>query len=116
MLLFSALHLFDSPTPKIHSHQWFPPPANLVKYNCDGSFKDGKVSIGVRGRNNLGNIIDGHGCKVKASPLHGEILANRDGCSLAYQDDYHSYYIKSDLLVALSLLLLIKFPVGMFLQ
>lgn len=100
----SAHFGIDPPKPTIHSQQWSPPPAHLVKYNCDGSFKDGKASIGVLGRNNIGTIIDGHGCLVKASsPLHAEVLAIREGCSLAYQRNFHSAYIESDSLVAISL-------------
>lgn len=71
--LMSAHFGIDPPKPTIHSQQWSPPPAHLVKYNCDGSFKDGKASIGVL------------------------------GCSLAYQRNFHSAYIESDSLVAISL-------------
>ncbi|KAK1395055.1 hypothetical protein POM88_014111 [Heracleum sosnowskyi] len=77
---------------------------HLVKYNCDVSFKDGKASDDILGRNNIGTIIYGNGSLVKASsPLHAEILAIREGCNLPQQRQFHSAYIESDSLVAISL-------------
>ncbi|KAK1386350.1 hypothetical protein POM88_024085 [Heracleum sosnowskyi] len=56
----------DPPNPTTNSQRSSSPPAQYVKYNCDGSFKDGKASIGILGRNNLGTLIDGHGSLVNA--------------------------------------------------
>lgn len=75
-----------------------------MKYNCDGSFKARKASVGILCRNNLGNLIDCHGSLVKAStPLHNELFAIHGTCSLAYQRKSHSAFIESDSLTTILL-------------
>lgn len=83
----------------------------LPQFFFPNSFKDGKASIGVLGRNNFGTIIDGHGFLVNASsPLHAEVLAIREACTLAYQRQFHSALIESDSRIAVMLASLDETP------
>ncbi|KAK1400039.1 hypothetical protein POM88_009902 [Heracleum sosnowskyi] len=79
---------------------WTPPPASLVKYNCDSAFNRDNATIGVIGRNSYGLIVDGSGCRVKAScPL----LAIRVACLIVSHHNLFHAIIESDCKVAINL-------------
>ncbi|KAL8126450.1 hypothetical protein AgCh_013655 [Apium graveolens] len=61
------------------SLQWTPPPLNLVKFNCDGAFKQGAAAIGVIGRNSEGKLVDGRASRISAiSSFQFELFAIRE--------------------------------------
>lgn len=94
----------DSTASIVSPKQWPPPPANIVKFNCDGSFKDGIGSIGVLGKNNLGTLIDGNAKLISAtSALQAEVLAIWEACQLAFQRQSFFAHIESDCSIAKSL-------------
>lgn len=58
-------------------------PARLVKFNYDAGFKQGVAALGVTGRISSGQIVDGKGCRVKATyPLQSEFFAIRQACAI----------------------------------
>ncbi|KAK1395980.1 Biotin synthase [Heracleum sosnowskyi] len=74
------------------SPQWTPPPARLVKFNCD------EREVAVLGRNSTCQIVHGKGCWIKAiSPLQSELFAIINLCRLSH------VIIKSDCKMAIQL-------------
>ena len=85
------------------SLQWIPPPANLVKFNCDGAFKRGAAAIGVIGRKSDGKLVVGRGCCVSAtSPLQSELIAIREACLIIRHHHLFNACIESDCKSAIS--------------
>ncbi|XP_063945891.1 uncharacterized protein LOC108212308 [Daucus carota subsp. sativus] len=81
----------------VSSLQWIPPLVNKVKFNCDGAFKNGSATIGVIGRDHVGQLVDGLGCSVKAvSALQVELIAIREACQAIKSQQLSSAIVESD--------------------
>lgn len=75
-----------------------------MKYNCDGAFNRDDAAIGVIKRNSYLLIVQGSGCRVKASsPLQGELLAIREASLIISHHKLFHYIIESDCKVAIEL-------------
>ncbi|KAL8124435.1 hypothetical protein AgCh_012179 [Apium graveolens] len=86
------------------SLQWTPPPLNLVKFNCDGAFKQGAAAIGVIGRNSEGKLVDGRASRISAiSSFQSELFAIREACLIARQNHLLNAIIESDCKEAIKL-------------
>ncbi|KAL8132867.1 hypothetical protein AgCh_008374 [Apium graveolens] len=79
-------------------------PLNLVKFNCDGAFKQGAAAIGVIGRNSEGKLVDGRtSCISAISSFQSELFAIREACLIARQNRLLNVIIESDCKEAIKL-------------
>ncbi|GKA95939.1 F-box domain containing protein [Tanacetum coccineum] len=86
------------------SRKWLPPTSNLVKLNCDASFKDSHAAIGIVARNFNGSLLQCVGEKSRSeSVLAAELSAIRSACILAATNGWNHAIIESDSQSAISL-------------
>ncbi|GKF16554.1 F-box domain containing protein [Tanacetum coccineum] len=73
------------------------PTSNLVKFNCDASFKDSYVAIGIVSRNCNGSLLQCVGEKCQSeSVLAAKLSVIRSACILAATNRWNHVIIKSD--------------------
>ena len=81
-----------------------PPTSNLVKLNCDASFKDSSAAIGIVARNCNGSLLLCLGEKCRSeSVLAAELSVIRSACILAAINGWNYAIIESDSQAAISL-------------
>ncbi|KAL8135230.1 hypothetical protein AgCh_010047 [Apium graveolens] len=84
--------------------QWIPPPADSVKFNCDGAFKNGLAAIGILGRDHVGQLFDDLACRVQVvSPLQVELIAIREALLIIHHH-LSSAIVESDYKTTVDLL------------
>ncbi|GJV89910.1 putative RNA-directed DNA polymerase [Tanacetum coccineum] len=90
--------------PRMIVHVSAPPTSNLMKLNCDASFKDSSASIGIVARNCNGSLLQCVGEKCRSeSVLAADLSAIRSACILAAANGWNHAIIESDSQSAISL-------------
>ena len=80
------------------------PTSNIVKLNCDGSFKLNQGAVGIAARNCEGSLLLCLGERWHtSSAIATELIALRSACSLAMTRRWHNAIIESDSQLAISL-------------
>ena len=86
------------------SLRWIPPTSNIVKLNCDASFKCNQAAVGIIARDHLGSVIFCSGESFPAtSPLMAELCAIRNACRLVVDYGWQNAIVESDSKLAISL-------------
>ncbi|GKA89233.1 reverse transcriptase [Tanacetum coccineum] len=88
------------------SLKWIPlpPTANIVKLNCDASFKINHAAMGIIARDHHGSVIFCSGeAFLATSPLMAELCAIRSACRLVVDYGWRNAIVESDSKLAISL-------------
>lgn len=86
--------------------RWQPPPEGSLKLNVDGSFMPAISSMGTGGvlRNHQGNWVAGFSTfEGKGDILQAELLAVKNGLTLAWQLGFRKIHCETDCLEAIQL-------------
>ncbi|RYR15710.1 hypothetical protein Ahy_B04g072626 [Arachis hypogaea] len=84
--------------------RWYPPDADYLKINVDGSFyaHNGNAACGGVVRDNLGKFLKGFACNLgSCSIMHAELWGIIKGLQIAIDNGYNRIVIESDSMMAI---------------